>query len=70
MEYLSEEEIKYALAKQVPCLLDEVEIHTNYGVLSLEEQDAKAVYGFVKGLLEAKLKVEDANPSAATAYRR
>ena len=32
MEYLSEEEIKHALAKQVPCLLDEVEIHTNYGV--------------------------------------
>lgn len=63
----SEDEIRYALSKQVPDLTDRVSLSTNYGKLVLEGGEAEKVAALVKKLLRtrlSKLEKAKATPSA------
>lgn len=49
---MEENEIEYALAKQVPSIEQEAIIQTNYGELRFEGQAAKRIAEVVKDILE------------------
>ena len=50
------DEIGYALSKQVPAMRREVILHTHYGELHLQDEDAARVAALVQRMLEAKLR--------------
>ena len=50
------EQIRYALAKQLPCIQYTIEIQTDYGTLRLYEPDAGRVARLIEGLLQKELK--------------
>ena len=50
------EQIRYALAKQVPCMQYTVEIHTEYGTLHIYEPDAARVARLIESILRKELK--------------
>lgn len=49
--------ISYALAKQVPDMSRGFLIHTSYGDISLDGEDAEVLAGMVKVMLERRLAV-------------
>ena len=53
---MNEEEIGYALSKQVPAMRYRVTLETDYGALTLEGRDAEKVAAVVQKLLEAEHK--------------
>lgn len=53
---MTEDEIRYALAKQVPAMETEVILHTNYGEVPLYDEDAALVAILVRHLLQEKLR--------------
>ncbi len=52
---MNDDEIGYALSKQVPDMRRGVTLETNYGSLFLQGSDAEAVAALVHTLLLAKL---------------
>lgn len=50
-----ENKIRYALAKQIPCLSDGFSIETNYGVIEIEAGDAEHVAAVIEELFKSKL---------------
>lgn len=52
---MNEEEIGYALSKQVPAMRCRVTLETDYGSLTLEGRDAERIAALVQKLLERKL---------------
>lgn len=52
---MNEEEIGYALSKQVPAMRYQVTLETDYGSLTLEGRDAERIAALVQKLLERKL---------------
>lgn len=64
-----QDRIHYALAKQVPTLRMNVEIHTCYGPLFFHYQDAQRIASLVQTLLERQLKRLSTKPKAATRRR-
>ncbi len=56
---MEEEEIIYALAKHVPDARYKLQIHTNYGYITLEGDDANFIAEKLKDLLEHKLNTGD-----------
>ncbi len=53
---MNEDEIGYALSKQVPAMRHRVTLETDYGALTLEGRDAEKIAALVQKLLEAKRK--------------
>jgi hypothetical protein len=56
MSATQEERVRYALAKQVPAMQEEVTLHTSYGELTLYEEDAARVAAVVEKIMQKKLK--------------
>jgi hypothetical protein len=48
------EQVKYALAKQIPAMRNEVVLHTSYGDILLWEADAARVAKLVQRIMEVK----------------
>jgi hypothetical protein len=65
-----EDRIHYALAKQVPAMRMNVEIHTSHGTLHFHYKDAQRIANLVQTLLERQLRhIRVANARAASRPR-
>ena len=56
---MAPDELRYALAKQVPDLAWGVILETGYGTLRLTGRDAERVAALVRRLLEARLRAAE-----------
>jgi hypothetical protein len=56
---MTPDELRYALAKQVPDLEHAATLETNYGTLHLTGRDAARVADLVRRLLEARLRATE-----------
>ena len=56
---MTPDELRYALAKQVPDLEHAVTLETGYGILHLTGRDAARVADLVRRLLEARLRAAE-----------
>jgi hypothetical protein len=56
---MTPDELRYALAKQVPDLEHVVTLETGYGILQLTGRDAAQVAALVRRLLETRLRTAE-----------